>query len=90
MFSASMIWPPCGSEPEAAGVSSRQHGVPVLQKSQPPEILFIDRIVQLPYTERGRAAIVIPNGILNNPALGYVRHLAYEPMCRYWLSETWP
>lgn len=51
-----------------------KHGVPVLQKSQPPEILFIERIVQLLRPASGRAAIVIPNGILNNPALGYVRH----------------
>jgi type I restriction enzyme M protein len=47
-------------------------GVPLLQKSQPPEILFIERCVQL-LREGGRMAIVLPNGILNNPALGYVR-----------------
>ncbi len=51
-----------------------RHGNPVLQKSQPPEILFIERIVQLLRPGAGRAGIVIPNGILNNPALGYVRH----------------
>lgn len=44
-----------------------------LQKSQPPEILFIERCIQLLKPETGRIAIVIPNGILNNPALGYVR-----------------
>jgi type I restriction enzyme M protein len=48
-------------------------GDPVLQKSQPPEILFIERCVQLLAPGTGRMAIVIPNGILNNPALGYVR-----------------
>ncbi|HEY3713196.1 MAG TPA: N-6 DNA methylase [Jatrophihabitantaceae bacterium] len=48
-------------------------GAPVLQKSQPPEILFIERVVQLLTPGTGRFAIVIPNGILNNPALGYVR-----------------
>ncbi len=48
-------------------------GVPVLQKSQPPEILFIERLVQLLTPGTGRFAVVIPNGILNNPALGYVR-----------------
>lgn len=51
-----------------------RHGSPLLQKSQPPEILFIERIVQLLKPGSGRAAMVIPNGILNNPALGYVRH----------------
>ena len=45
----------------------------MLQKSQPPEILFIERCVQLLTPGVGRFALVIPNGILNNPALGYVR-----------------
>ncbi|MFH1689910.1 MAG: N-6 DNA methylase [Candidatus Eisenbacteria bacterium] len=49
------------------------HGNPVLQKSQPPEILFIERCLQLLKEGTGRMAMVIPNGILNNPALGYVR-----------------
>ncbi|MGH3967628.1 MAG: N-6 DNA methylase, partial [Mycobacterium sp.] len=50
-----------------------KNGRPVLQKSQPPEILFIERCVQLLRPGVGRFALVIPNGILNNPALGYVR-----------------
>ena len=45
---------------------------PVLQKKQPPEILFIERCIQF-LRDGGRMAIVLPNGILNNPALGYVR-----------------
>jgi type I restriction enzyme M protein len=48
-------------------------GERVLQKSQPPEILFIERCVQFLKPGSGRMAMVIPNGILNNPALGYVR-----------------
>lgn len=44
-----------------------------LQKSQPPEVLFIERCVQFLREGTGRMAIVLPNGILNNPALGYVR-----------------
>lgn len=53
-------------------------GKPVLQKNQPPEILFIERCVQFLRDgsedgKTGRMAMVIPNGILNNPALGYVR-----------------
>jgi type I restriction enzyme M protein len=50
-----------------------KHGNKVLQKSQPPEILFIERCVQFLVEGSGRMAMVIPNGILNNPALGYVR-----------------
>lgn len=49
-------------------------GNPVLQRSQPPEILFIERAVQLLKPGTGRMAMVIPNGILNNPGLAYVRH----------------
>lgn len=49
-------------------------GNPVLQKSQPPEILFIERNLQLLRPGTGRMAMVIPNGILNNPGLAYVRH----------------
>jgi type I restriction enzyme M protein len=50
-----------------------KNGNKVLQKSQPPEILFIERCVQFLTPGTGRMAMVIPNGILNNPALGYVR-----------------
>lgn len=50
-----------------------KHGNPVLQKSQPPEILFIERCLQLLTPVTGRMAMVIPNGILNNPGLEYVR-----------------
>ena len=50
-----------------------KNGNKVLQKSQPPEILFIERCVQCLMSGTGRMAMVIPNGILNNPALGYVR-----------------
>lgn len=46
---------------------------PVLQKSQPPEILFIERALQLLRPGTGRMAMVLPNGILNNPGLVYVR-----------------
>jgi type I restriction enzyme M protein len=50
-----------------------QDGHPVLQSSQPPEILFIERCVQLLKPGIGRMAMVIPNGILNNTPLGYIR-----------------
>ena len=44
-----------------------------LQKSQPPEILFIERCVQFLEPGKGRIAIVLPDGILGSPGLGYVR-----------------
>lgn len=50
-----------------------KNGAKVLAKSQPPEILFIERCVQFLKPGSGRMAMVIPNGILNNPALEYVR-----------------
>lgn len=50
-----------------------KQGRAVLQKSQPPEILFIERALQLLKPGTGRMAMVIPNGILNNPGLVYVR-----------------
>lgn len=43
-----------------------------LQKSQPPEILFIERCVQF-LKPGGRCALVLPDGILGSPGLGYVR-----------------
>jgi len=44
-----------------------------LQTSQPPEILFIERCWQF-LKPGGRMAIVLPDGILGNPALEYVRY----------------
>jgi type I restriction enzyme M protein len=44
-----------------------------IQKSQPPEILFIERCVRFLKPGVGRAAIVLPDGILGSPGLGYVR-----------------
>lgn len=57
-----------------------KHGNVVLQKSQPPEILFIERCVQWLKAGTGRMAMVIPNGILNNPGLAYVRHWVMSNM----------
>lgn len=41
--------------------------------SRPPEILFIERCVQLLKPGTGRAALVLPDGILGSPGLGFVR-----------------
>lgn len=45
---------------------------PEIQKSQPPEILFIELCVKL-LKPGGRAALILPDGILGSPGLGYVR-----------------
>lgn len=44
-----------------------------VQKSQPPEILFIERCVRFLKPATGRLAMVLPDGILGSPGLGYVR-----------------
>ena len=44
-----------------------------MQRSQPPEILFIERCVRFLKPGTGRLAIVLPDGILGSPGLGYVR-----------------
>jgi len=49
-----------------------------LHKSQPPEILFIERCVQFLKPGSGRAAIVLPDGVLGSPGLGYVRQWILE------------
>ncbi len=45
---------------------------PVLQSSQSPEVLFVERCLQF-LKPGGRMAIVLPNGLLNNPGLAYFR-----------------
>lgn len=41
--------------------------------SQIVEILFLERIIQLLIPGKGQAAIIVPQSILNNPGLEYVR-----------------
>jgi type I restriction enzyme M protein len=55
-------------------IRKNKSGEPILQTSMPPEILFIERCISLLKPETGRMAMVIPNGILNNPSLEYVRY----------------
>jgi hypothetical protein len=50
----------------------------LVQKQQPPEILFIERCVQFLKPGTGRAAIVLPDGVLGSPGLGYVRQWILE------------
>ena len=54
-------------------VTDRWSKTDTVQKSQPPEILFIERCVRFLKPGTGRAAIVLPDGILGSPGLGYVR-----------------
>ena len=49
-----------------------------LQRSQPPEILFIERCVKLLRQGTGQMAIVLPDGILGAPGLTYVREWILE------------
>jgi type I restriction enzyme M protein len=44
-----------------------------IQRSQPPEILFIERCIRFLKPGSGKMAIVLPDGILGSPGLGYVR-----------------
>lgn len=44
-----------------------------LQKSVPPEQLFIERCIQF-LKPRGKLAIVLPDSILSNPGLAYIRY----------------
>ena len=48
-----------------------------LQSSAPPEQLFIERCLQF-LKPRGRLAIVLPDSILGNPSLGYIRQWLLE------------
>lgn len=48
-------------------------GKPVLQSSQSPEVLFVERCLQF-LKPGGRLAIVLPNGLLNNPGLAFFRN----------------
>ena len=53
--------------------SDRWEMTDALHSSQPPERLFIERCVRLLKPGTGRMAIVLPDGILGSPGLGYVR-----------------
>ncbi len=48
-----------------------------IQNGQVPDILFIERCLQL-LKDGGRMAIVLPDGNLNNSSLGYIREFIQE------------
>jgi len=58
-------------------------------RTQPPEVLFIERCYQFLRPGTGRMAIVLPNGILSNPDHGYVRHWILE-YCEVLASVSLP
>ena len=70
-YELAAVWD--ANEDGSLHIRLNKEGDPVLQVSQPPEILFIERCVQLLKPGTGKMAMVIPNGILNNPSLEYVR-----------------
>ena len=54
------------------GENDNYHRTKTLHIGQTPEILFIERCLQL-LKEGGRMAIVLPNGMFENPSLEYLR-----------------
>ncbi|TAE00528.1 MAG: methyltransferase domain-containing protein [Bacteroidetes bacterium] len=54
------------------GENYNYHKTKTLHTGQTPEILFIERCLQL-LKEGGRMAIVLPNGMFENPSLEYLR-----------------
>lgn len=60
-------------------VQTKDHWVKGLEtRPRPPEILFIERCVELLKPGVGVAAMVLPDGILGSPGLGYVRQWLME------------
>ncbi|MHA2370975.1 MAG: N-6 DNA methylase, partial [Candidatus Hodarchaeales archaeon] len=59
-----------------------------LQRSRPPEVLFIERCVQF-LKEGGRMGIVVPDGILGNPNYGFIRQWLLEK-CKLLASVDLP
>jgi type I restriction enzyme M protein len=54
------------------GANTNYFKTKILHTGQTPEILFIERCLQL-LKEGGRMAIVLPNGMFENPSLEYLR-----------------
>ncbi len=61
------------SEDGKWGIKKARDGSRLFQAAVPPEILFVERCLQWLKPGTGRMAIVMPNGLLNNPGLGYLR-----------------
>lgn len=70
-FEVGSVWDPAGGGFVRRTTKDEK---PVLQSSQPPEVLFVERRLQFLKPD-GRMAIVLPNGLLNNPRLAYFRQV---------------
>ena len=62
----------------ALGIQEDAKGRSKARKNQKTEILFIERIWQFLKPGTGRAAVVLPDGILTNSSLQYVRDFLLE------------
>lgn len=60
------------------GTAADARGTRKPRKAQKTEILFIERIWDLLVPGKGRAAVVLPDGILTNASLQYVRDFMLE------------
>ncbi|MCL2638398.1 MAG: N-6 DNA methylase [Oscillospiraceae bacterium] len=80
--------PPFGSQINAAerpylgsfelGNTYDKKGKAKVRKNQSSEVLFIERIWEFLKSDTGRAAIVLPDGILTNSSMQYVRDFVLE------------
>ena len=60
------------------GHSETKTGKPKARKNQKTEILFIERVLQFLKPGTGRAAMVLPDGVLTNSSLQYARDFLLE------------
>lgn len=65
-------WQSQHEHPPLGGTEGGYFKTKTLHTGQTPEILFIERCLQL-LKEGGRMAIVLPNGMFENPSLEYLR-----------------
>ena len=70
------------------GQSTDARGVRKPRKAQKTEVLFVERIWQL-LKPGGRAAVILPDGILTNSSLQYVRDFIVEKF-RLWAVVSLP
>jgi len=70
--------PPFGSQGKISDAKTlAKYKLATGQKSQTPEILFVEKVINL-LKEGGRAAILLPKGNFENPSLEYFRKFLIE------------
>jgi type I restriction enzyme M protein len=67
-----------GTVLDKSGKQKKKKGTVVTRPSQSSEVLFIERIHQFLKPAVGKAAIVLPDGILTNSSMQYVRDFILE------------